>query len=163
MTDEFRCQPGDWVEIEYVLLEPSERAAGLPEDTAAQPLRAWVKGFATEPGMIGDVVDVETMSGRVVKGHLSAISPGYTHTFGSPPPEIAGIGRELRARVAAYRAPDAASIVPVEEPLAAASGREADPAIGPASEPATGPASEPATGPASEPATDAAFDPKAGE
>lgn len=104
MTDEFRCSPGDWVEVEYVLLEPAERAAGLPEDTAAQPLRAWVKGFARSAGMIGDAVEVETMSGRVVSGHLSTISPGYTHTFGTPPPQLAPIGRDLRARVAAYRA-----------------------------------------------------------
>lgn len=103
MTDEFRCVPGDWVEIEYVLLEPAERAAGLPEDTAAQPLRAWVKGFARSAGMIGDPVEVETMSGRVVSGHLSTISPGYTHTFGTPPPQLASVGRDLRARVAAYR------------------------------------------------------------
>ena len=103
MTDEFRCSPGDWVEVEYVLLEPAERAAGLPEDTAAQPLRAWVKGFARSAGMIGDAIEVETMSGRVVGGHLSAISPGYTHTFGMPPTELAAIGRELRARIADYR------------------------------------------------------------
>ena len=107
MTDEFRCSPGDWVEVEYVLLEPAERAAGIPEDTAAQPLRAWVKGFARSAGMIGDAVEVETMSGRVVSGHLSAISPGYTHSFGTPPPELAAVGRELRARVAAFRAESA--------------------------------------------------------
>jgi hypothetical protein len=103
MADEFRCAPGDWVEVEYVLLEPSERASGLPEDTAAQPLRAWVKGFALAEAMIGDELEVETMSGRHVNGHLSAISPGYTHTFGTPPSEIVGIGRDARARVAAYR------------------------------------------------------------
>ncbi len=103
MTDEFRCSPGDWVEVEYVLLEPAERAAGLPEDTAAQPLRAWVKGFACAAGMIGDEVEVETMSGRLVRGHLSAISPGYTHTFGTPPTELASIGRDLRARMASWR------------------------------------------------------------
>ena len=104
MTDAFRCEAGDWVEIERVLLEPAERAAGIPEDTAAQPLRAWVKGFACDGGLIGDVIEVETMTGRVVRGHLSAVSPGYTHTFGAPPAEIIGIGRDLRARVAAYRA-----------------------------------------------------------
>jgi hypothetical protein len=54
-----------------------------------------------------DEIEVETMSGRAVRGHLSAISPGYTHSFGTPPPEIVGIGRELRARVAAYRAEQA--------------------------------------------------------
>jgi hypothetical protein len=104
MPDAFTCRAGDWVEVEYVLLEPAERAAGIPEDTAAQPLRAWVKGFALVPGMIGDEIGVETMTGRTVRGHLSAISPGYFHTFGTPPPEIVGIGRDLRARVAAYRA-----------------------------------------------------------
>lgn len=107
MTDEFRCSAGDWVEVEYVLLEPAERAAGLPADTAAQPLRAWVKGFARKAGMIGDTVEVETMSGRVVSGHLSAISPGYTHSFGTPPLELAAVGRDLRARVIAYRAESA--------------------------------------------------------
>jgi hypothetical protein len=103
MADEFRCEPGDWVEVERVLLEPAERAAGLPEDTAAQPLRAWVKGFALTGGLIGDTIDIETMTGRVVRGHLSAIEPGYTHTFGTPPAEIVGIGRDLRARLAAHR------------------------------------------------------------
>jgi hypothetical protein len=103
MGDEFRCDPGDWVEVEYVLLTADERAEGLPQDTAAQPLRAWVKGFALGSGMIGDAVDVETMSGRVVRGHLSATSPGYTHTFGKPPAELVGIGRDVRARVAEYR------------------------------------------------------------
>ncbi|MDO8881181.1 MAG: 2-amino-4-oxopentanoate thiolase subunit OrtA [Coriobacteriia bacterium] len=104
MADAFRCNAGDWVEIERVLLEPSERASGLPEDTAAQPLRAWVKGFALEGGLIGDEIGVETMTGRIVRGHLSAVAPGYTHTFGTPSAEIVSIGRDLRARVAAYRA-----------------------------------------------------------
>ncbi|MBN1192160.1 MAG: 2-amino-4-ketopentanoate thiolase [Coriobacteriia bacterium] len=104
MPDAFRCSAGDWVEVEYVLLQPAERASGLPADTAAQPLRAWVKGFALAGGMIGDEVEIETMTGRKVRGRLSAVSPGYSHTFGTPLPEIVGIGRDLRARVAAYRA-----------------------------------------------------------
>lgn len=104
MADMIRCDMGDWVEVAYVLLQPEERAAGIPADTAVQPLRAWVKGFALAPAMIGDQVSVETMSGRVVRGHLSEIEPGYTHTFGSPATEIVAIGRDLRARVAAYRA-----------------------------------------------------------
>lgn len=103
MADAIRCDVGDWVEVEYVLLPAVDRAAGIPEDTAAQPLRAWVKGFALSPGMIGDEVSVETMSGRIVRGHLSDTEPGYTHTFGTPPAELVAIGRDLRARVAAYR------------------------------------------------------------
>jgi len=104
MTDLIRCSVGVWVEVQYVLLSAEDRASGIPEDTAAQPLRAWVKGFALGSAMIGDELSVETMSGRVVRGHLSEIEPGYTHTFGSPPAEIVGIGRDLRTRLSAYRA-----------------------------------------------------------
>lgn len=100
---EGRCAAGDWVEVEYVLLEPADRAAGLPTDTAGQPLRAWVKGFATDAAAIGEPLEVETMSGRRVEGVLSALEPGYTHSFGSAPAEIVHIGRDLRLRVAAYR------------------------------------------------------------
>ncbi len=43
------------------------------------------------------------MTGRLVTGRLSAVNPGYFHTFGNPVPELIGVGRDLRARVAAYR------------------------------------------------------------
>jgi len=113
MTDAFRCNEGDWVEVERVLLEPAERAAGIPADTAAQPLRVWVKGFALGGGLIGDEVEVETMTGRTVRGNLSAVLPGYTHTFGTPPAEIVHIGRDLRSRIAEYRA--AAGVAPTAD------------------------------------------------
>lgn len=99
-----RCVRGDWVEIEYLLLEPADRAPGLPVDTASTPLVAWVKGFALADAALGDELEVETMSGRHVHGTLSSVDPGYTHTFGSPPRELAHVGRGLRARVASYRA-----------------------------------------------------------
>lgn len=104
-----RCKPGDWVEVESVLLEPADRSANLPEDTAAQPLRMWVKGFARNEAALGQEVEIETMTGRAVSGRLSDVNPGYTHTFGRPAPEIAHVGRDVRARVAEYRAggPDA--------------------------------------------------------
>jgi hypothetical protein len=101
---EERCTAGQWVEVERVLLEPSDRAANLPQDTAAQPLRVWVKGFASDGAAIGAECEIETMTGRTVRGALSAINPGYTHTFGSPPPGIVSIGRDLRMRLADYRA-----------------------------------------------------------
>jgi hypothetical protein len=44
------------------------------------------------------------MTGRKVAGRLSAINPGYFHTFGEPIPELVHIGKDLRARLAAYRA-----------------------------------------------------------
>ena len=101
MTEQ--CRAGDWVEVERVLLEPAERSGNLPEDTAAQPLRVWVKGFARAGAAMGERVAVETMTGRVVEGVLTDINPGYTHTFGRPAPELVHVGRDLRARVAAYR------------------------------------------------------------
>lgn len=98
-----RCKPGDWVEIERVLLEPAERAGGLPPDTADTPLVMWAKGFARGEAAIGDTLAVETASGRVIEGRLTEIDPGYSHTFGRPLPEISRIGPELRARLEAYR------------------------------------------------------------
>ena len=99
-----RCNPGDWVEIESVLLEPADRSPNLPEDTAAQPLRMWVKGFARSEAALGDELEVETMTGRTVTGRLSDIDPGYTHTFGRPAPELTHVGRDLRDRITVYRA-----------------------------------------------------------
>jgi hypothetical protein len=103
MVEKDRCAPGDWVEIERVLLEPADRAANLPDDTASQPLCMWVKGFALRSAAIGGEVTVETMTGRQVTGTLLEVGPGYFHTFGKPAPELTAIGRDLRARVAAYR------------------------------------------------------------
>jgi len=104
MTDALRCAAGEWVEVEWVLLEPEERSANLPEDTASQPLLTWVKGFALSAADVGEEVTVETMTRRYVTGRLSAVNPGYFHTFGQPTPELTHVGADLRVRVAAYRA-----------------------------------------------------------
>ncbi len=104
MTEHEHARPGDWVEVECILLEPADRSANLPPDTAAQPLRMWVKGFADGEGRVGDAMTVTTMTGRRVSGTLSAVNPGYFHTFGDPVPELVHVGRDLRAQVAAYRA-----------------------------------------------------------
>ena len=98
------CDVGQWVEVEAVLLEPAERASGLPPETADKPLMMWVKGFALAAAALGDDLDVETMTGRTVSGRLSAVNPGYEHTFGRPSPELVGVGRDLRARLQEYRA-----------------------------------------------------------
>ena len=98
-----RCEPGDWVEIELVLLEPAERAANLPPETAEKPLVMWINGFAQADAAIGDEVVVETMTGRLVTGRLSCAMPGYYHTFGDHIAELAHVGPDLRARIAAYR------------------------------------------------------------
>jgi hypothetical protein len=109
MTEPVRCEAGDWVEVRYVLLEPADRAANLPADTAAQPLLVWVKGFARDAAAIGDETSVETTTGRIVTGVLTDVNPGYTHTFGRPAPELVRVGRDLRARLAAWRTSGAAS------------------------------------------------------
>ncbi len=98
-----RCRIDDWVEIEYVLLEPADRSPGLPAETAEQPLKAWVKGFALGEASIGDELAVTTMTGREVTGRLTEVNPGYTHTFGKPAPELTHVGRDLRKVVADYR------------------------------------------------------------
>jgi hypothetical protein len=106
MTDTVRCEAGDWVEVRYVLLEPADRAANLPADTAAQPLLVWIKGFARGEAALGDDLAIETTTGRTVTGVLTDVNPGYTHTFGRPAPELTHVGRDLRARLAAWRALD---------------------------------------------------------
>jgi hypothetical protein len=104
MGETTRCEAGDWVEVRFVLLEPADRAANLPADTAAQPLLVWVKGFARAAAALGEQVAVETTTGRVVSGELTDINPGYSHTFGRPAPELVRVGADLRSRLAAYRA-----------------------------------------------------------
>lgn len=104
MTESPRAGAGDWVEVERMILDPSQRSANLPPETAAKPLMMWVKGFAQSDGALGDEMTVETMTGRRVTGTLSAINPGYFHTFGRPIRELTHVGRDLRARLAAFRA-----------------------------------------------------------
>jgi hypothetical protein len=104
MADAIRCVEGDWVEVSYVLLEPADRAANLPPETAEKQLTAWVKGFARSATSAGGVLEVVTMTGRVVEGTLTDVNPGYSHTFGRPTPELTHVGADLRARVAEYRA-----------------------------------------------------------
>ena len=109
MTDQGRCAIGDWIEVEFILLEPADRSSNLPPDTAEQPLRVWVKGFAQGEADLGDEVTLQTMTGRMVTGRLSDINPGYFHTFGRPIPELVHVGRDLRARLAEYRAAESES------------------------------------------------------
>ena len=116
-----RCTVDQWVEVERVLLTPDERSQALPADTAAQPLMVWVKGFAQAEAEIGEELSVETMTSRIATGRLSAINPGYNHTFGEPIPELTHVGRDLRATLAEYRAGAGAA----GAPGAGAAGRRA--------------------------------------
>jgi 2-amino-4-ketopentanoate thiolase alpha subunit len=103
MSDEVRAREGDWVEVERTLLDPADRSGNLPPETAEKPLRMWVKGFALGAAALGEEVTIETMTGRHVTGALSTVNPGYFITYGNPIPELTRVGRDLRARLAAYR------------------------------------------------------------
>lgn len=104
MSETRRARAGDWVEVECTLLEPADRSPNLPPETAEKPLVMWVKGFALGEAAVGEELTVETMTGRRVTGTLSAVNPGYFITYGEPIPELTHVGRDLRARLAAWRA-----------------------------------------------------------
>ena len=53
---------GDWVIIHNVVLNPSQRAPQVPEDTKKVPLEMWVKGFIQSDANINDLVKVETIT-----------------------------------------------------------------------------------------------------
>lgn len=103
MADDIRAREGDWVEIEAKLLDPADRSKNLPPETAEKPLMMWVKGFALGEAAQGEALTIETITGRRVTGALSAVNPGYYITYGDPIPELTHVGRDLRARLAAYR------------------------------------------------------------
>lgn len=75
-----------WTEIEWVVLEPSERSDAIPSETRRTAYVARVRGMASAP-RLDALVEVETVTGRRLRGKVVAINPGYSHTFGSPQPE----------------------------------------------------------------------------
>lgn len=87
---------GEWVRIHKVILEPSERAPQVPDDTKACPLEMWTKGFLTADAEMGDEVEVETVSGRRETGRLIEVEPYYTHDFGKCVPELLKIDEQVR-------------------------------------------------------------------
>lgn len=88
---------GDWVRIYKVVLEAGERGLNLPEDTQKVPLEMWDKGFLrNDEAQIGDLVEVETIIGRVIKGELVEVNPVFDISYGSCVTETLYIGRQLR-------------------------------------------------------------------
>jgi len=87
---------GSWVRIHDIVLEPSQRAANLPEDTKKVPLEMWTKGFLMEDAEIGSIVEIETITKRHVKGTLIEVNHHYDHDFGKFIPEILEIGIQLK-------------------------------------------------------------------
>jgi hypothetical protein len=90
------AKKGDWVQIHQIVLKPEERAPQVPEDTKTVPLELWVKGTALQDAEQGSVVEIETITGRRVKGELVAVNPRYTHDFGDFVPELLKVDLQLR-------------------------------------------------------------------
>ena len=87
---------GTWVEIHSVVLPAGERAQQVPADTQGVPLEMRVKGFLAAPAAVGDEVSIVTAAGRSLSGTLIEVNPAYSHGFGPPVPELAGVGAEVR-------------------------------------------------------------------
>ena len=83
---------GTWVEIEATVLQPAERAPGLPEDTARTPFVLRLSGFLAEESELGQEVSVTSLIGRTHRGVLRLVNPGYDHSFGATVPELLHIG-----------------------------------------------------------------------
>ncbi len=87
---------GSWVMVHDIVLEANERSTNLPEDTKKVPLEMWAKGFLLEDGQMGDIVEIKTITDRLVKGTLLEVNPSYDHNFGKFVPEILEIGIRLK-------------------------------------------------------------------
>jgi len=87
---------GEWVLIHKNILEPSERAPQVPDDTKKVPLELWVKGYLQKDANIGDEVTVLTRTKRVVSGKLLEVNPYYKHNYGKFVPELLKIGDQVR-------------------------------------------------------------------
>jgi hypothetical protein len=88
---------GQYVKIYKTILQPSQRAATVPEDTKKVPLEMWLNGFLVDDtATIGDEIEIKTVTGRSVKGKLVDCDPKYEHSFGKPIPELLEIGPKIR-------------------------------------------------------------------
>lgn len=87
---------GEWVRIHKNILEPSERAPQVPDDTKLCPLEMWVKGYLLADANMGDEVEIETVTGRKETGTLIEVNPYYDHDFGKFVPELLAIDKQVR-------------------------------------------------------------------
>jgi len=87
---------GDWVRIHKIILQPSERAPQIPDETKKCPLEMWTKGYLEADANIGDEVTVTTVSGRKETGKLIEVNHSYDHDFGKFIPELLAIDRQVR-------------------------------------------------------------------
>jgi hypothetical protein len=79
---------GTYVRIRKTILQPSERAENLPEDTKKVPLKMWVKGRLLDEGELFDYAHIKTVTGRIEYGRIKEMEPPYKHGFGDYVEEI---------------------------------------------------------------------------
>jgi 2-amino-4-ketopentanoate thiolase alpha subunit len=96
MEDINMIEKGKWVLIHRNILEPSERAPQVPEDTKKVPLEMWIKGYLQVDAQIGDSVDVITRTGRKETGILLESEPYYKHDYGKFVPELMVVSEQVR-------------------------------------------------------------------
>ncbi|WP_032122329.1 2-amino-4-oxopentanoate thiolase subunit OrtA [Clostridium amazonitimonense] len=87
---------GTWIEIEEVVLTTEHRALNIPKETKETPLKCWIRGYCLNDCNLGEEVEVETNVGRIVKGKVVEIEPGYYHSYGKHVSEIDRIGKQAR-------------------------------------------------------------------
>lgn len=87
---------GTWVEVEEMVLLPEDRSTIIPEETRRTPLKSFIRGKCLSDSELGEEVQVETNVGRIAKGIIVDIEPGYYHTYGKYVEEISNIGKQAR-------------------------------------------------------------------
>lgn len=89
-------EKGTWVEIVREVLSPEERSNAIPDETKKTPLIMWVRGNTLQSSNLGEEVEIETISGRRIKGKLTQIEPAYSHGFGKYIGEVSYIGKQAK-------------------------------------------------------------------
>ena len=87
---------GTWIEVEETVLMPKDRSTNIPDETKKTPLKSWIRGKCISDCKLFDEVQVETNIGRIAKGKVVDIEPGYYHTYGKYVEEISNIGKQAR-------------------------------------------------------------------
>lgn len=90
---------GTWVEVEEIVLTPQDRATNIPDETKKTPLKCWIRGKCLSDSELGNEVQVETNVGRIARGTIVDIEPGYYHTYGKYVEEISNIGKQAREMI----------------------------------------------------------------
>jgi hypothetical protein len=93
---EIMIKKGTWVEIEENELMPEDRATNIPDETKKTPLNSWTRGKCLSDSELGIEVQVETNIGRIAKGTIVEIEPGYYHTYGKYVEEISNIIKQAK-------------------------------------------------------------------